>query len=474
LGHELVVAARNTHFQEWAVEKFGEAIRAAAADVAGKPVPVRYVTDPDLFASPSELVEITERESKPGGEKTRLHDTTSSSQPNLFGDKPLPVPRLPKPRSKKYDNHHVIDNRDGSNRRSVPDGAPSTLRSTSRRWKTFSEFAVGACNRVAHAAALSAVEEPGLGANPIVIHGPVGTGKTHLLEAIYAGLRTRWPDARPLYVTAEEFTHRFVQATRFGKMTAFRRQFRECSALLFDDLDFLETKPATQDEFLHTLDALTADGRQVVVTTDCHPRLAEKLIPELTDRMLGGAVWGLLPPDDETRLDILRRKAAGGAAIPEEVLKYLARNLRGNVRELEGAVNSVRHFARVTSQPLTPSLAREALGDLLRHTIRAVTVADVDAAVCAVLRLSAGTLQSKSRSWSVSHPRMLAVYLARKHTAATYGEIAKHFGVRQHSTAVAGEKKVRQWLTANETLVLGDRKWPVRDLLDRIERELQR
>jgi chromosomal replication initiator protein len=327
---------------------------------------------------------------------------------------------------------------------------------------------------VAHAAALSAAEEPGLGANPVVLYGPVGVGKTHLLEATYTALRKRWPDARPTYVTAEEFTHRAVQAMRFGKTAGLRRQFRECSALLFDDLHFLATKRATQEEFLHTLDALTSDGRQVVVTTDCHPRLAEELMPELADRLLGGAVWGLMPPDDETRLDILRRKAAGTPAIPEEVLKYLARNLKGNVRELEGAVNAVRHFAKVTGKPVTAALAREALGDLLRHVVRAVAVADVDAAVCAVLRLAAGALQSKSRSWAVSHPRMLAVYLARKHTPATYGEIARHFGVKQHSTAVAGEKKVRQWLAADAVLALGDRRWAAKDLLARVERELQK
>jgi chromosomal replication initiator protein len=328
---------------------------------------------------------------------------------------------------------------------------------------------------VAHAAALSAAEEPGLGPNPLVLYGPVGTGKTHLLEAVYAGLRGRWPDARAVYVTAEEFTHRAVQAMRFGKTAGLRRQFRDCPAVLFDDLHFLARAKATQQEFLHTLDALTADGRQVVVTTDCHPGLAEELMPELADRLLGGAVWGLLPPDDETRLEILKRKAAGAApAVPEDVLKYLARNLRGNVRELEGAVNAVRHFGKVTGRAVTAGLVREALGDLLRHAVRAVTVADVDAAVCSVLRLAAGTLQGKSRSWAVTHPRMVAVYLARKHTAATYGEIAKHFGVRQHSTAVAGEKKVREWLSADAAISLGDRTWKAKDLLARVERELQR
>jgi chromosomal replication initiator protein len=318
------------------------------------------------------------------------------------------------------------------------------------------------------------VEEPGDGANPLVIHGPVGTGKTHLLEGIFAGLK-RQGDQRPCYVTAEEFTTRFVAASQHGKMAGFRRQFRECSALLLDDLHFLATKKATQAEFLHTFDALVADGRQVVVTTDCHPRLADDLMPELVDRLLGGATWGLLPPDPETRLAILRKKATGATPpVPDAVLKTLATSLRGNVRELEGAVNSVRHYAKVTGRPVDQAAAKEALGDLLRHAVRVVTVADVDAAVCAVLRLASGTLQSKSRAWAVTHPRMLAIYLCRKHTAATYGEISKHFGAKTHSTAVAAEKKVRAWLEKGARVAIGDRDWDAKELADRVERELQR
>jgi chromosomal replication initiator protein len=351
---------------------------------------------------------------------------------------------------------------------------PMASQRTGRRWKSLADFITGQCNRVAHASAISVVEEPGQGANPLVIHGPVGTGKTHLLEGIFAGLK-RQAEYRPVYTTAEEFTTRFVQASRMGKMSSFRRQFRECSALILDDLHFLATKKATQEEFLHTFDALVSDGRQVVVTTDCHPRLADELMPELVDRLLGGAVWGLLPPDPETRLEILRKKSTGAnPAIPDAVLKSLAGSLRGNVRELEGAVNSVRHYAKVTGRPADMQTAREALGDLLRHAVRVVTVADVDSAVCAVLRLASGTLQSKSRAWTVTHPRMVAIYLCRKHTAATYGEIAKHFGAKTHSTAVAAEKKVRAWLDKGESVAIGDRDWPVKELLDRIECELQR
>lgn len=445
LGGAVVVAAKTRHTQDWLQHTFGAAVRDAVAEVCGPNVAVQWGIDEGGAAEAP----------RPA---TEPQVPAAAVQRDIFGETVAP----PKPKAKRPDPEAAALAR------------PLAGQRAARRWKALSEFVVGPCNRVAHASALSAVEEPGLGANPLVIHGPVGTGKTHLLEGAFAGLK-RQSDQRPVYVTAEEFTTRFVQASRLGKMGAFRRQFRDCTALLLDDLHFLATKRATQEEFLHTFDALVADGRQVVVTTDCHPRLADELMPELVDRLLGGAVWGLLPPDPDTRLEILRKKAIGSQpAIPDAVLKALAASLRGNVRELEGAVNSVRHYAKVTGRPADMQTAREALGDLLRHAVRTVGVKDVDAAVCAVLRLSAGTLQSKSRAWTVTHPRMVAVYLCRKHTAATYGEISRHFGAKTHSTAVAAEKKVRALVGAGASVAIGDRDWPVKELIDRVERELQR
>jgi chromosomal replication initiator protein len=465
LGSELVVVARNDSCRDWLEHTFGEAVRAAASETAGGPLPVRWVVDADAFADGENRGQKPEagREKaeakRPPEAPARTKDEgrrTKDEQKDLFGD-PVPPrrskPKRPDPEAVGFD--------------------PALTPRVGRRWKKLDDFVVGPCNRVAHASAASVVEDPGQGANPLVLHGPTGVGKTHLLEGIFLGLRRA--GEKPCYVTAEEFTTRFVQASRLGKMGAFRRQFRECSALLLDNLNFLATKRATQEEFLNTFDALVSDGRQVVVTTDCHPRLADDLMPELADRLLGGAVWGLLPPDPETRLGILRKKASSvGPPVPDAVLKYLSGHLRGNVRELEGAVNSVRHYAKVTGRPADAALAREALGDLLRHAVRVVTVADVDAAVCAALRLASGTLQSKARTWAVTHPRMVAVYLCRKHTAATYGEIAKHFGAKTHSTAVAAEKKVRAWLAADARVAIGDRDWPAKELVDRVERELQR
>ncbi len=423
-GDTLIVGVPNRHFQEWLEKTFGPDVVAATCDVFGEPLGVKFHIDPALFQA-----------------ARREQEAVAAPVPVVPAEEARPAPKA-----------------------------------RARRWHQLSGFVVGPCNRVAHAAAVSVAEAPGDCANPLVIHGPVGTGKTHLLEGIYGSTRKAHPDWRVMYLTSEEFTNRFLQAMRHDKLGAFRRQLREADMLLVDDLDFLATKKATQEEFLHTFDTLHADGRQLVVTCDCHPRLADDFSPELTDRLLGGAVWGLTPPDQDTRFAILQAKSrhAEASGLPVAVLKFMAEQLRGNVRELEGALQSVRHYAKVTGRAADVALVREALAELLRHAVRAVHLADVDRAVCGVLRLEPGTLQGKGRSWAVSHPRMAAMYLARKHTPSSYSDIGAYFGGRGHSTVVAAEKKVRQWLEKNEELALGERRVKARELIERSERDLLR
>jgi chromosomal replication initiator protein len=436
----LTVGVPNLHFQDWLEKTFGDAVRAAAAAVFGRPMQVRFAIDAQLFQQARREQAAVEEQKAEGRRQKAEGGGQESGTAERAKEREEPTPAPPK---------------------------------RARRWRRLGDFVVGPCNRVAHAAALSVVEAPGDGANPLVLYGPVGTGKTHLLEGVYAGLRRARPEWRVCYVAGEDFTNRFLQALFHGKLAAFRKHFRDFDALLLDDLHFLARKKATHEEFLHTFDALQADGRQVVVTCDCHPKLVDAFPPELTDRLLGGALWGLTPPDADTRLAILRAKSAHGEApLPEEVLRFVAEQLRGNVRELEGALHSVRHYARVAGRAVDLPLAREALGDLLRHAVRVVRLEDVDAAVCRALRLPAGALQSKQRAWAVSHPRMLAMFLARKHTAASYSEIGRHFGGRNHSTAVAAEKKVRQWLQERGELSLGERRLRVQEVVELVEREL--
>jgi chromosomal replication initiator protein len=465
----LRVGVANRHLQEWLQERFGRDLAAAAADVLGGPVPVRFVIDPELFQqSRREQAQVRPvhepppeppQQPPPGprphvarapappppGRSGKKGKTPATAEPTLFG----------------------------------PDGQPAHPRPAvrrARRWHRLTDFVVGACNRVAHASAISVVEGPAEGPNPLVLYGPVGTGKTHLLEGIYFGLRRHRPNWRILYVTGEEFTNRFLQQLHSGRLSGFRRHFRECDVLLLDDLHFLARKRATREEFLHTLDVLLAEARQVVLACDCHPRLDDDFTPELTDRLLGGALWGLQPPDADTRLAILRGKSAapGLTPLPDEVLRFLAAQLRGNVRELEGSLHAVRHYSRVTARAVDVPLVREALADLLCHAVRVVRLADVDAAVRAALRLEEGALQSKARAWAVSHPRMVAMFLSRRHTAASYAEIGGHFGGRNHSTVVAAEKRVRAWLQDDVEMALGQRRVRVREVIERAERDLFR
>jgi chromosomal replication initiator protein len=180
-----------------------------------------------------------------------------------------------------------------------------------------------------------------------------------------------------------------------------------------------------------------------------------------------------MPPDAETRLAILRAESARiPPRVPEEVLALLATRLRGNVRELQGALHGLSHFSRVSGQPIDRHLAEEALADLLRHAVRVVQLGEVDAAVCGALHLESGSLQAKGRTWAVSHPRLLAMYLARKHTAASCNQIGEFFGGRNHSTVLAAEKKIRQLLQEDGKLVLGDKRLYVREVIERIERAL--
>jgi chromosomal replication initiator protein len=436
---QLVVGVPNHFYQEWMQKTFGEAVQAAAAEVYGTPVAVRFVIDPELF-----------RAARQAEEAVRAAPTVRAASPLLEPPQAPPTPPVA-----------------GSCR-------PAIQRTSPRRWRRLEDFVVGASNRLAHAAALRVVEAPGQEVNPLVFYGPPGTGKTHLLEGIYVALRRQAPAWRLCFLTAEEFTHRFIQALRLERLSGFRKFLRSCDALLLDDVHFLDRKKATQEELLHTLDALNAAGRQVVLTCAGHPRLHEHFLPELLDRLLGGAIWGLGLPDRELRVHLLERQAqaVGLGLLPAEVRELLADQLRGNVRELEGALHSLRHYQRVTGRTLDLALAREVLGEVLRHQVRQLHLEDIDQAVCRVLQLPSGALQSPRRDERHSRPRMLAMYLARKYTPATYEEIGRYFGKRRHSTALAAEKKVRSWLAHDGLLSLGEQQVRVRELIERLENEL--
>jgi chromosomal replication initiator protein len=296
------------------------------------------------------------------------------------------------------------------------------------------------------------------------LFGGVGLGKTHLLEGVVKRLRESAGSGQVAYFTAESFANYFTDALRSRTLAAFRNRFRSVSVLVVDDIDFFDGKKGLQEEFLHTLQHLESRGRSVVVAADRHPKLMTRTSDELVTRFLSGTVCRLDSPAFETRLRILERKASRLTEMPPTaVLEYIANKFRGGVRELEGALNCLDVFRGLCGRSAGVTAARQLLGDLERDCLRAVRLPDIERAVCEFFGVEPSALRSAKRARSVSQPRMLAMYLARKHTQAAFGEIGAHFGGRNHSTVIAADRKMRQllersssWNVASETMRLQD------------------
>lgn len=350
---------------------------------------------------------------------------------------------------------------------------PSVRKAARRRFSSLTDFVVGTCNELAFTAARQVCETPGDLLNPLYIHGNAGTGKTHLLEGIYGCIRRQYPEMQVMYLTSESFTNYFTQALRDRSLPGFRQRFRSIDVLLVDDVDFLDAKRGIGEEFLHTITQLESHGQQVVVTSDCHPRLLTRLSDDLTTRFLSGLVCRLEPPDLETRRRIVRCRATKlQGDITTDALDFVARRFAGNVRELEGALNCLDTWSRLKKSRITLSTARTLLADLERDCIRIVNIADIEKTVCRVFGVSGRDLKSTGRQKSLSQPRMLAMYLARKHTQAAYSEIGQYFGKRNHSTVIAAEKRVRGWLENGESVRIATQSWPLAELMQTMEEQL--
>lgn len=343
-----------------------------------------------------------------------------------------------------------------------------------RRFASLAEFVSGRCNELALTAVREVCRQPGELYSPLFLYGGVGTGKTHLLEAVYRELRRSFPTWRVTYLTAEAFTNYFTQALREHALAGFRARFRHVDALLVDDIDFLDGKPGIQEEFLHTVKQLEGCRRQIVLAADRHPRLLAKFSEELTTRFLSGLVCRLEPPDPETRRRILAAKARRlDDAVTDEALAVIAQRFQHNVRELEGALNCLQTYHAMTGKRISAAVARSVLAELERDCIRVIRLSDVEQAVCQFFGVEPADLRSSRRHRSVSQPRMLAMFLARKHTQAAYSEIGRYFGGRNHSTVVAAERKVRQWLAENVAVQVSAETWPLADVLESVEMQLR-
>jgi len=352
--------------------------------------------------------------------------------------------------------------------------AKSPAPQSRRRFADLASFVEGPCNELPLAATRQVCDSPGAKLNPLFLHGGVGTGKSHLLEGIYRQIRRRYPSLQVTFLTSEAFANYFTQALREHSLPSFRQRFRNVDVLLVDDIDFFDGKRGIQQEFLHTFQQLASHGRQIVLTSDSHPRLLAKLSDELTTRFLSGLVCRIEAPDLETRKRIVDQKASRmEAKISNEALQYVATRFVNNVRELEGALNCLATFHSMTKKRVTLTHARKVLADLERDCVRIVRMADVEQTVCNFFGIESVDLKSARRHRSVSQPRMLAMFLIRKYTRAAYSEIGEYFGGRNHATVISAEKKVKNWLTDGTTIKVASNSWRLEEVLETLEQQLQ-
>ena len=319
---------------------------------------------------------------------------------------------------------------------------------------TFDNFIVGPGNQLAHAASLAVAEKPGGPYNPLFLHGDVGLGKTHLLQAICQRLLERTPSSRILYLSCDSFINQFMSAVEASDMSNFRHKFRYADVLVVDDIHFFGGRERTQEEFFHTFNTLQQSGKQIILSADAPPGD----IPELEDRLVSRFNWGLVAriekPCYETRVAILRKKARmRGMEVGDEVICYLAGRIDSNTRELEGAITRVQGLSMVLKVPIDLALTRQAFNDTGENGAdaaqRRVTIQHILDAVTRFYGIKVSDLQGKRRNKSIAFPRQVCMYLARKHTRYSLEEIGGYFGGRDHTTVLHGVRTITAQLASD-------------------------
>jgi chromosomal replication initiator protein len=309
----------------------------------------------------------------------------------------------------------------------------------------FDTFVVGNSNQFAHAAARAVAESPSHSYNPLFLYGGVGLGKTHLLHAIAHEVARNHPDHRIFYLTAEQFVNELINSIRFDRMPNFRERYRTIDVLLIDDIQFLANKERTQEEFFHTFNTLYQAERQIILSSDAPPRSLRALEERLRSRFEWGLIADIQPPDLETKIVILRRKAERQKMdLPDDVALFLAQKVRTNVRELEGILNRVCAFAALTGRPLSLDLVQETLKDILPDGHRRVAASDIIKFVARHYGLKVSEIKSKSNAKIIAFPRQVAMYLCKEMTPLSYPEIGRMFNDKHHSTVMYSVDKISQ------------------------------
>lgn len=397
-GSEVTIAAPNSFTREWLENHYVQLIAGILTELTGEDLFIKFVVQKD----------------------------------DKDGDFDIPAPKIQARNHEHYENSHSMLN-------------PKY---------TFDTFVIGSGNRFAHAASLAVAEAPAKAYNPFFIYGGVGLGKTHLMHAIGHYVLEHNPNAKVVYLSSEKFTNEFINSIRDNKAEDFRNKYRNVDVLLIDDIQFLAGKESTQEEFFHTFNTLHTESKQIVISSDRPP----KEIPTLEDRLRSRFEWGLItditPPDLETRIAILRKKAkADGLDIPNEVMHYIANQIDTNIRELEGALIRVVAYSSLVNKDITAELAQEALKDIIPNTKpKVVTILDIQKAVGEYYNIRLEDFAAKKRTKSIAFPRQVAMYLSRELTDFSLPKIGEEFGGRDHTTVIHAHEKIEKLLKEDQQL----------------------
>jgi chromosomal replication initiator protein len=488
----LEIAVPNDFISDWIGTHFTKPIQEAAHEVLGGPLAVRFNVVPQLFE--------TDPAHAAAGQKTQARAKTLNGKSSAASS----VAALRAPAAKGANGNGVNGhganghgaNGYGANGHSK--GGPgvnvqlvtrpangATMQAIAqlsaaapapkpRLRHDLETFVVGPSNQLAYNAATYVAEFPGVQYNPLFIHGSCGLGKTHLLQGLCKRFIEHHPTKRWAYMTGEEFTNEFIMAVRANKIDAFRRKMRDLDLLVIDDVHFLSGKKSTQEEFLHTFNAIEAMGRQVVLASDEHPKMIQEFGESLINRFVSGMVVRIDPPNYNTRCEILRSIGLrSGVILHEEVIGWIARRVTQNVRELEGALNRIAAHVKLTGKSADVQMAQEALGDLDRQMVAPVKPESIMQAVCTYFGLEGKDLMSGRRQRTISLARSVAMFLVRKTAKLSFPEIGIRMGKRNHSTVISACRRIERAVVKNEPLVwtssVGDRQEEAAELIQRLE-----
>ncbi|QJC50154.1 chromosomal replication initiator protein DnaA [Paenibacillus albicereus] len=395
---QLVVTAPTTFAVEWLESRYTKLVRSTVSDFVGKSVDIRFVI-----------------------EENRPPEPAAPAQPAV---------------------------------KLAPAAAAEPFSHMLNPKYTFDTFVIGANNRFAHAASLAVAEAPAKAYNPLFLYGGVGLGKTHLMHAIGHYILEHNPSTKVMYISSEKFTNEFINAIRDNRGESFRNKYRNIDVLLIDDIQFLAGKDGTQEEFFHTFNALHEERKQIVISSDRTP----KEIPTLEERLRSRFEWGLItdiqPPDLETRIAILRKKAkAENLDIPNEAMVYIANQIDTNIRELEGALIRVVAYSSLINEDISSHLAAEALKDIIPSSRpKMITIHDIQQRVGEFYGLKLEEFKARKRTKAVAYPRQIAMYLSRELTDYSLPKIGEAFGGRDHTTVIHAHEKISKQLKLDQEL----------------------